>query len=168
VLIDIARVIEGKQRFIDYAQFEKYVDTLEERNFERTLGGLIKAIKSTNIQIPEGLKDNLIKSLTSRNRLAYRFFREHATNFLHPEGRSVMAQELVQMRALFEATDQQLEPIAVSLRTAVGVTEDATNEVFAMMQKGVPESEIRASIRKEHTHKRVRAQGRTGGSDPKS
>jgi hypothetical protein len=157
VLLDITRVIEAKQRFGDYEQYEKYLDTLEEGNFKRTLGALVEPINSTGVPIPEGLKDNLVECLTIGNRLAHRFFREHATDFFRPEGRTVMAQELVQMRALFEATDQQLEPIVVSLQAALGVSEEAENEFVAMMEEGVSESEIRSYLREKHKHKGVRA-----------
>ena len=160
LLLDITQVMQAKRRFLNYAHYENYVDTLEEQNFERTFGALIKAIKSSGIAVPQGLNDKLVESLTMRNRLAHRFFREHATNFLRPEGRAVMAHELKDMRVLFKETDQQLEATVVSLKTALGVGEDATNEVLATMQKGVSEVEIRALIREKHKHKGVPAKRR--------
>ena len=167
MLFDLIQVRQAKRRFLNYAHYENYVDTLEEQHFERTFGALVKGIKSSGIAVPQRLDDKLVESLTARNRLFHRFFRDHATDFVRSEGRAAMAHELKNMRVLFEETDQQLNAIATSLQTALGVSEDATNEFRAMMEKGVSDSEIRSYLREKYKHMGVRAKDRTGGSDPK-
>jgi len=126
LLLNVIHVMQAKRRFLNYAHYENYVDTLEEQHFKRTFGSLIKAIKSSGIAVPQRLDDKLVESLTARNRLVHRFFRDHATDFVRSEGRAAMAHELKQMRVLFEETDQQLDTIAKSLLTVLGVNEYAT------------------------------------------
>jgi hypothetical protein len=150
VLLSLGQRRKAKKRFHGYIEVEKYIDDLEGHNFKRTLGMLIKAVKSSGVDVPETLGEILERSLDARNDIAHHFFRRHASDFLQPEGRSRMAKELKEIRILFERADQELDAIVKTLGSAIGVNESDVEKFSRMMQRGVSESDIRAYIRKKH------------------
>jgi hypothetical protein len=117
------------------------MDQLWDENFRLTLGKLVQAI-SSKMRISDNLKTDLEQSIEARNNLAHSFFREHAENFLNPEGRRLMANELKRMREQLSSTDRQLQPIADRLWKILGITPEMVERVFQLMKAGASDADI--------------------------
>jgi len=88
----------------------------------RTLGQLLKATHLL-AAIPDGMELVLKRALSERNRLIHHFFREHAANATHPEGRRTMLVDLISMIELFDHADALVTPVYQSLWKVLGVDE---------------------------------------------
>ena len=65
----------------------------------------------------------LAQVLSTRNRLAHRFLREHELNFLTFTGREQMLEELVKAADEFEQMDRRLKPVVSRFLRARGLSE---------------------------------------------
>lgn len=66
---------------------------------------------------------DLAQVLSTRNRLAHRFFREHELNFASFTGREQMLAELMQAADEFERMDQRLRPVISRFLRARGLSD---------------------------------------------
>ncbi|MGK2849104.1 MAG: hypothetical protein ACSLEX_03500 [Minisyncoccota bacterium] len=103
------------------------IDNLFDKLFEKTMGGLMQDFKK-RFELTE--KENLLldKSLEQRNRLAHRYFREKAVDFMSFEGRLKMIDELIIINAHFEELDKILTYRHREYTKKFGVTEDVIEE----------------------------------------
>ncbi len=131
-------------------RLEREIDQLWEDNFRLTLGKLVHRINS-NVECADDLRINLEKSIEARNCLAHRFFREHAADFLTPEGRRLMADELKAMRDLFSSSDRQLDPIAYRLWKIVGITPELVERIVQLMRAGASDEDIDRAFEQSST-----------------
>jgi len=108
-------------------QWIKDYDSFMHRHFEKTLGRMMRSLKSVT-NIPEGLESILRKALVKRNWLAHEYFRERAVDFMNEEGRNRMIQELKEAQSLFEEADNTLENIFRPVREKYGITDELLKE----------------------------------------
>ena len=97
-------------------------DTVFAHFEKRTFGQLLKATHMLTA-VPAGIEIVLNESLSERNRLIHKFFREHAANATHPAGQKEMIVELSSMIELFNHADSLVTPIYQSLWERFGVDE---------------------------------------------
>lgn len=83
------------------------IDCLFDMRFNQTMGKLIKDLQ-TEFNLSEEEKSLLDSALKERNWLAHRYFREKAVDFMKPEGRSKMIEELALIVDHFENLDKIL------------------------------------------------------------
>ncbi|MBB2496998.1 hypothetical protein [Aquipseudomonas ullengensis] len=107
---------------------EEY-DTYFERSFEKTLGNLIKHLKSVT-DIPDTLIALLEDSKNKRAFLAHHFFRER-TDALHRHEYDEIIQELESTRLFFEATDKELQNFVEPLMQRYGFTDEEMEKALA-------------------------------------
>lgn len=113
---------------------EEY-DGFYDRNFEKTLGNLVKHLKSVT-SIPQELEVALEASRKKRAFLAHNFFRERNDAFFRREHAAIIA-ELEAMRAFFEQTDRQLDRFMQPLMHQHGFTELAMEQALAEYKRHI-------------------------------
>lgn len=99
-------------------------DEYFEGNLQATMGRLV-ALLTPFLQQDGGVLDDLGRALAERNRLAHRFFFEHAEDFASFAGREAMLAELMTAEALFEEVNDRLTPGLDRLFASRGVDADA-------------------------------------------
>ena len=100
----------------------KDIDEFMEGRFQKTLGALLKHLKS-EVPLPPDLESTLTTALNRRNFLAHHYFREKAESSVTRNGRTQMLQELQVDQQLFEKADEQLEKALTPIRVRHGVTD---------------------------------------------
>jgi hypothetical protein len=108
-------------------QWEAEFDSFLERNFEITLGKMIRSLKDVT-PIPSNLETVLTDALTKRNFLAHHFFRERSDEFMSQEGRARMIEELQNAQALFETADTKLSEATKFAREKYGFTDERAKQ----------------------------------------
>ncbi len=117
------------------ASQEKWIqelDSFESMNFEKTLGQLIKFLKS-EVNVAVDLEQLLKNALLERNRLVHRFFREKVEDFLIQTGRDKMVEELKSAQELFVKADRALDVFIRPLREKYGITDEFVNKIMDEM-----------------------------------
>jgi hypothetical protein len=108
------------------------VDALMDKEFENTLGKLIRNLKA-DVQIPPRLEDLLTTALRKRNWLCHDCWREHAVNFMKWEGRERMMAEFQEAQRLMKEADQALESLVRPMQVASGITQSMVDDIYAEM-----------------------------------
>ena len=108
------------------AEFDAFLD----RNFEMTLGRMIRNLKAV-VSVPSDLEACLSDALRERNFLAHSYFRERADEFMSRPGRGIMTKELEAAQALFVRADQRLSEVTKGGREKYGITDEKAEELFA-------------------------------------
>jgi hypothetical protein len=104
-------------------------DVFMDGHFEKTLGRLIKTLKSAFPVTPE-LEANLEESLKLRNWLAHHYFKDRVHLFLSAEGRDEMISELSSAQVHFEKTDRQLESLVQPVRERYGFSDELLQKAY--------------------------------------
>jgi hypothetical protein len=97
-------------------------DTFMDGHFEKTLGKMIRTLKTT-FPITAELESTLAESLKLRNFLAHHYFKDRIHLFLSHEGREQMIGELSRAHEQFENTDSELEILIKPIREKHGFTD---------------------------------------------
>jgi hypothetical protein len=105
------------------------VDVFMDRQFENTLGKLIKNLQS-EIRLPIELEGVLRDALKTRNWLCHDYFRERALELASEGGRDKMLAELVEARELLEKADKTLTALVQPLADRYGMTKEACEAEF--------------------------------------
>jgi hypothetical protein len=103
--------------------WQRSVDGFMDREFEKTLGQLIRKLGEIT-SVPPGLASRLDNALRQRNWLAHDYFRERATGWLTEEGRNQMVSELQECQRLFLEADKLLDATFKTVRERHGFTEE--------------------------------------------
>jgi hypothetical protein len=103
------------------------IDDFMETQFDEPLGRLIQNLRR-HVHVPEELNQNLRQALNTRNRLAHRYFRERARDFMSAAGRSAMIEELEAARDEFDRATSMLDSITHPIMRRFGVTDDKVAE----------------------------------------
>lgn len=131
IFLDLIPRTEGKWTDEEY---ENYYAA----NFDKTLGNLIKALKSVST-LPADLEVKLIESRSKRAYLAHHFFRE-AMDMLAAGKYEEVIQTLENYRSFFEETDQSLDKFVMPVMIKSGFTEErmqqALKEYNELMKNG--------------------------------
>ena len=85
--------------------------------------GRLIALLRPHLAGDEALLVDLPQVLSTRNRLAHRFFREHEFNFLSFTGREQMLAELMKAAVEFEQMDRRLKPVVSRFLRARGLSD---------------------------------------------
>jgi hypothetical protein len=125
VFLDLLPNRAGKP--VPRKQWEAEFDSFLERNFEATLGKMIRSLKAVTL-IPSDLETVLTDALTKRNFLAHHFFRERSDEFMSQEGRERMIDELQNAQALFEMADTKLTDATRPAREKYGFTHERAEQ----------------------------------------
>jgi hypothetical protein len=128
-MLSVKKSTRRRLKNAEIATFVARARDLEGEHFEETMGQLLKNMLKSGITVPPTLKELLKESLTGRNRLAHRFFREHAMNFGNSAGRLLMMAELAQMRGVLERAAHELDLIFHQISNELGVTEEQLAEI---------------------------------------
>lgn len=110
-------------------QWEAEFESFFERNFETTLGKMIRNLKAATT-IPSDLETILTAALTKRNFLAHNYFRERDAAFITEAGREKMIEELQEAQALFSEADNRLTEATKAAREKFGFTDEYLNQMF--------------------------------------
>jgi len=105
------------------------VDSFMDRNFEQTLGRLIRNLRDTT-DVPSELEDQLAQALKCRNWLTHHFFRERASEFMSASGRDSMIRELEKAQELFQAADDLLGRTIKPIREKYGYTDERLEKSY--------------------------------------
>ena len=108
------------------------IDEFMEGRFQKTLGALLKYLKS-EVALPPDLESTLTEALNRRNYLAHHYFREQAESFVTRSGRAQMHQELQVDQQLFERADEKLEKALTPFRVKHGVTDSVYEAEYKRM-----------------------------------
>jgi len=108
------------------------IDEFMEGRFQKTLGVLLKHLKS-EVALPPDLESVLTEALNRRNYLAHHYFREKAESFVTRSGRVQMLQELQADQQLFESADEQLGKVLTPFRVKHGITDSVYKAEYMHM-----------------------------------
>lgn len=108
------------------------IDEFIEGRFQKTLGALLKHLKS-GVELPPDLESTLTEALNRRNYLVHHYFREMAECFVTRSGRCHMLQELQNDQQLFEVADEKLRKALTPFREKHGVTDRVYEEEYSRM-----------------------------------
>ncbi|HXY36644.1 MAG TPA: hypothetical protein VEI07_20585 [Planctomycetaceae bacterium] len=97
-----------------------------------TLGRLLARARRT-IAIDHAVDDLLSAALEERNYLTHKFFDQHSENFIVNSGRKLMIDRLREATALFQRADRAATKIFWPTSSAMGVTEEMVNEMYAQI-----------------------------------
>ena len=111
------------------AEWTAEFDSFMGRNFEQTLGRLIRDL-SASIAVSAELHGKLSQALTRRNWLTHHFFRERAAEFMSVRGRDSMIRELEEAQALFQAADELLDQTIKPMREKYGMTDERLEKFY--------------------------------------
>jgi hypothetical protein len=114
-LLVIAERWEGK--IPTEAEWEDRYEVL----FRRTAGALVN-LASDHGRVVDADLASCAAAVSERNRLAHRFFRENAENFLTPPGRQRMLDDVDKARAVLHQADRACDRLVQELLSRVGIT----------------------------------------------
>lgn len=114
---------------VPHKQWETEYESFYERNFEATLGKMIRNLKAATT-IPSDLETVLTAALTKRNFLSHNYFRERDAAFITEAGREKMIKELQEAQALFSEADNKLTETTKAAREKFGFTDEYINRMF--------------------------------------
>jgi len=103
-------------------------DLLLDRNFENTLGRLIKLLEK-EMKVDYELKDELEEMLKLRNYLAHNFFWQHGINFMEENGCQLMLSELESIIFKLENANKTIISFTSVIRKRYGVTDEKINKI---------------------------------------
>ena len=109
------------------------IDDFMEGRFQKTLGTLLRQLKSEIGSIPGGLDLMLSGALRLRNFLAHDYFRERAEQFVTRGGCGQMIRELQDYQELFDKADKLLGDALAPLRNEHGITDAMLDEEYKKM-----------------------------------
>jgi hypothetical protein len=105
------------------------IDAFMERQFENTLGQLLRELKKYTT-VPKDISKVLAGALSTRNWLVHDYFRERAEEFVTDAGCQQMIAELEAAQRAFDLADERLSALVRPIRERFGVTDMAiANEV---------------------------------------
>jgi len=110
------------------------IDLFTEKNYEKTLGGLIHSLKQT-MKISENLETELKELLDTRNYLAHHYFRVKAIDFMKKDGRQRMLSELESTISKLENGDKKIDLIASVIYKQYGITNEMVNKIIEDLLK---------------------------------
>jgi hypothetical protein len=120
----ILRLLSHRQTVArDREQWRAAVDGFMDRQFQTTLGRMIKGFREGS-DVPPDLEGLLGRALEKRNWLAHHYFRERADQFVTHAGRSRMLEELGVVRQLFEDADEALDSFVRPVRRRYGISDE--------------------------------------------
>jgi hypothetical protein len=99
------------------------IDTFMGRQFEKTLGALLREIKKY-VDVPADLAADLTEALRRRNHLAHEYFRERAEAFMTNDGCLRMIQELQDWQAFLRDVTGRLAELVRPIGERFGITAD--------------------------------------------
>ena len=105
------------------------IDLFTEKNYEKTLGGLIHSLKQA-MKISENLETELRELLDIRNYLAHRYFRVKAVNFMKKSGRQHMLSELESIISKLENGDKKIDSIVSVIYKQYGITNEMVSKII--------------------------------------
>ena len=108
------------------------VDLFMDREFERTLGGLIRRLREDAPVSPD-LAQELMAARDKRNWLAHGFFRERALEFMSSSGRVQMIDEIEECRNMFEQADRSLNQPVQIVYDSHGISAKMIQTAYAAM-----------------------------------
>ena len=103
------------------------IDLFMEKNYEKTLGGLINSLKQV-MKISENLETELRELLDIRNYLAHRYFRVKAIDFMKKDGRQRMLFELESIISKLENGDKKIDLIDSVICEQYGITNEMVSK----------------------------------------
>lgn len=110
------------------------IDLFMEKNYEKTLGGLIHSLKKA-IKTSENLEADLKELLDIRNYLAHRYFRVKAIDFMKKDGRQRMLSELESIISKLENGDKKIDSIISAIYKQYGITYEMINKIIKDLLK---------------------------------
>lgn len=120
----------------DLTKFEWHnlIDEFYSTNFKKTLGQLIKALKSYGINLPDNLASILEDSLEKRNYLAHHFFREEIQSCFTLEGNITLITKLQEYQQVFINTDRLIDKIILPFANKYGITEQIIQQELDLIK----------------------------------
>lgn len=108
------------------------LDQYEARELSQTMGKLIRRLRDAgqSTALIEQLLDHALKS---RNWLAHGFFSDRALDFVSPDGRVRMLEELDTLRDLFASTAHEIDAVTMPIAKRYGLTDEKLAEIEAQM-----------------------------------
>lgn len=119
-----AKAVKNKEEWTSL--FDAFMDG----HFEKTLGRMIKMLKTVFPITPE-FDEQLAESLALRNYLAHHYFKDRIHLFLTVDGREEMISELSRAHDIFSKTDHQLETLVKPIRERYGFTDEVLQKAYA-------------------------------------
>lgn len=119
----------------DYPSHDTWVkafDRFYNVELAKTFGNMLKAIAAVP-GFPTSLLDRLRSAKTDRDHLAHRFFREHDTDFMTREGRTLMIAECEKLITRFGELDRAIEAFAATQRRKFGYTAERVEQMVEEM-----------------------------------
>jgi len=110
------------------------IDLFTEKNYEKTLGGLIHSLKKV-MKISENLEADLKELLDIRNYLAHRYFRVKAIDFMKKDGRQRMLSELESIISKLENGDKKIDLIDSVICEQYGITNEMISKIIKDLLK---------------------------------
>ncbi|MBV5244382.1 hypothetical protein KUF57_12640 [Mycolicibacterium sp. PAM1] len=124
-LLTVTRSIEGI-----YSLDE--IDRSFENLFKKTTGGLVTDIGSESL-LQETDLEICRRAVAERNRLAHRFFRDNAEDFISSKGQQLMIDDLGEVVVLIQAADAACHRVMMRIGARFGMTEGAVERQMELI-----------------------------------
>ena len=111
------------------------IDALELSNQRKTMGILIKAIRS-KVTLPPDADEVIDTALERRNFLTHHYFRQRAVDFMSDRGRQRMVEELRDIQDNLEKANEVANGICASMRSYLGISSDMIKVVYDRLRRG--------------------------------
>jgi hypothetical protein len=108
------------------------INTDFDRLFRLSMGALLEQTEKEQLTVAD--TELWSRALAERNRLAHHYFREHAENFMSPEGRELMLKDADAARLLFVRADEAATRVLFSISQRWGMTPDVARAVAEIME----------------------------------
>lgn len=112
------------------------IDAFMRGNYKKTLGQLISLLKR-EMEISEGLENDLKELLEIRNYLAHRYFRVKAVDFMKRNGCQHMVSELECFVSKFKSIDMKIESITFAIAQKYGIKDETIGKIMDGLLKGI-------------------------------
>lgn len=126
----VARMLPTMREHPDRSSWEVAFDRAYDAELAKTFGNMLRALESVGLSCD--LLTRLRTAKVERDRLAHRFFREHAENFLSRSGRTCMIAECEEAIESFGALDAELEELTRPRREQHGITAEWLDRLLAV------------------------------------
>lgn len=123
----VLRLLPTVDSFTDRESWNVAFDEFHDAHFAKTFGNMIRALERISA-IPDQLITRLRNAKIHRDRLAHRFFRDHAENFSSDHGRVLMIADCERLIELFRGIDAEIDALTLGVRTQFGITDERVRE----------------------------------------
>jgi hypothetical protein len=123
------KVASDRPNVRNQTEWEEWNDSFFEREFQKTLGNILKSFHSAQ-SLSDEISGLLNRSKKERDFLAHHFFREYSDHFMNPDGRRQMMDRLDAAILLFNEADEAVGRLSEAAWQSIGLSVEMADEFY--------------------------------------